>query len=269
MFLFRKGKTRGPILGILIITVFIALGASLLMSVNNRGGEVEAGTDGNLPNVVNQVEERDEFFVSVENQTIRINASSPNERVHIYNPPPTPLPIVIEVQPEVLPAEGAEQQEVPTLAPPPTATPIPLDPEVIVVEVTTTFGEDQAAADLVPTATPPLPVVIADTNYLIAYTNHTVSAGETIYQLTRLYNTSVTMLSEAGISEADMLPGNLLNIPYANNGACASGRAYPIREGDTLFRIGVNHGTTAAILQQVNGVDASYSIDAGGAICLP
>ena len=77
------------------------------------------------------------------------------------------------------------------------------------------------------------------------------------------------MLSESGISEADMIPGQLLSIPYANNSACPSGRAYPIREGDTLYRIGINNGTTAPILQQINGLDANYSIDAGSALCLP
>ena len=63
--------------------------------------------------------------------------------------------------------------------------------------------------------------------------------------------------------------GSREQIPYANNAACSSGRAYPIREGDNLFRIGVNNGTTAEILRQINGFDANYSIDAGSAMCLP
>ena len=259
-YLFRQKNTRGPVLGIIVITVFVAIGLSLLVSVNNRDSEAEAGADTNLPNVVDQVDDRDRYLVTVENQTIEINASSPNERMRIVVAEPEP---VVEAPAE----EPVAKQEAPTATP----APAPQNPEVIQAPTDTSFGNDQAeAAAAPPTATPlPAPVVVADLNHLIAYVDHTVSAGETIYRLTVLYNTSVTMLSEAGISEYDMVPGKVLTIPFANNKACASQRAYAIREGDTLYRIGVNKGTTAVILQQINGIDANYLIDAGSALCLP
>lgn len=268
--LFGQKKTRGPVLGIIIITVFVALGASLLVLVQQQGKGAEAGADTNLPNVVGQAEERDIFFEVVEGQNIQINAASPNERMRIVVAAPAPPTVQVVEATAVPPAEVAAEDAAakPEVQLTSTPAPLPQSSQPIVVQVTTTFGEDQTAADAAPA---PTAAVIAqvNTNNLIAYVNHTVSAGQTIYFLTTQYNTSVTMLSEGGISEADMVPGNVLNIPYANNAACVSGRAYPIREGDNLFRIGINNNTTAAILQQINGIDASYSIDAGSALCLP
>lgn len=265
-YLFRQKNTRGPVLGIIVATVFIAIAASLLVSLNQQGGDVAAEGNAEAPNIVDQVDDRDRYSVSVEGREVQINAVSPNERMIIYvAPPPTPIPTA-PVEVVVVEDTAAKQPDVQI-----TSTPVP-DPQVVVAPTETSFGEDpNAAADGVPpTSVPPLAnVVPVNQNGLIAYLNHTVSAGETIYRLTQLYNTSVTMLSESGISEADMIPGNVLNIPYANGAACPSGRAYPIREGDTLFRIGVNKGTTAPILQQINGLDANYSIDAGSALCLP
>ena len=264
-YLFRQKNTRGPVLGIIVATVFIAIAASLLVSLNQQGGDVAAEGNVDQPNIVDQVDDRDRPVIIVEGLQIQIDALSPNERMRLYvPPPPTPEPTPVEVV--VVEDTAAKQPEVQI-----TSTPVP-DPQVVVAPTQTSFGEDpNAAADGAPPTSvpPPATVIPVNQNGLIAYLNHTVSAGETIYRLTQLYNTSVTMLSESGISEADMLPGNVLNIPYANNAACPSGRAYPIREGDTLYRIGVNNGTTAPILQQINGFDANYSIDAGSAMCLP
>jgi LysM repeat protein len=266
-YIFRQKSTRGPVLGIIVTTVFIAIAASLLVSLNSQTTDVQADADTNIPNVVDQVEDRDIFNVTVEGQTIQINAASPNERMRIVLVQPDP---VVEAPAEVVPEEPVAKPEVQLTS---TPVPAPQNPEVILAPTITTFGEDQqTAADGAPVATAQPTIAlqpVSDLNSLIAYASHTVTAGETIYRLTVIYNTSVTMLSEGGISEADMLPGNVLNIPYANDNVCPSGRAYPLREGDTLFRIGVNNGTTPTILQQINGITATNSIDAGSALCLP
>ncbi|MFK7803727.1 MAG: LysM peptidoglycan-binding domain-containing protein [Anaerolineae bacterium] len=267
--LFRQKSTRGPLLGIIVATVFIAIAASLLVSLREQNGDAEAGQDViSVPNVVDQVAERDIFNKIVEGQTIQINASSQNERMRIVvAAPPTAVPSPVEI---VVADDTAAKPEVQLTS---TPAPAPQNPDVIQVDPTLTVQFNSNPQVIPPTFTP-IPVVVnpnvsADLNNIIARVNHTVSAGETIFSLATRYNSSVTMMSEAGISEVDMFPGNVIVIPYANNAACSSQRAYPIKEGDTLFRIGVNNGTTAVILQQINGIDANYSIDAGSAICLP
>lgn len=263
--LFRQKSTRGPLLGIIIATVFIAIAASLLVSLRDQNGDAEAGQE-NVPNVVDQVPDRDIFNKTVEGQTIQINAASPNERMRVVlAPPPTAISTPIEI---VVADDSAAKPEVQLTS---TPAPVPQNPEAVQVNVTVKFDENPQAPP--PTFTP-IPVVVnpnvsADLNNIIATVQHTVVAGETIFSLATRYNSSVTMMSESGISEADMYPGNVIVIPYANNAACSSQRAYPIKEGDTLYRIGVNNGTTAIILQQINGIDVNFSIDAGSAICLP
>ena len=265
--LFRQKSTRGPLLGIIIATVFIAIAASLLVSLREQGGNAEAEQGAEGPTIVDQVPDRDIFNKTVEGQTIRINAAPRNEQMSIVlaPPPATAIPTPVEI---VAAEDTAAKPEVQLTS---TPAPVPQNPEAVQVNVTVKFDENPQA---VPATFTPIPVVVnpnvsADLNNIIATVQHTVSAGETIFSLATRYNSSVTMMSESGISEADMFPGNVIVIPYANNAACSSQRAYPIKEGDTLYRIGINNGTTAIILQQINGIDVNYSIDAGSAICLP
>ena len=105
---------------------------------------------------------------------------------------------------------------------------------------------------------------------MIGFQAHTVQAGQTLFRLTQLYaGTNLDMLARHGIIEADMVVGNVIQVPYANGAACSTGRACPIAAGDTLYSLARLHNTTVLNLQQLNGIGQDFAISAGHAICVP
>lgn len=255
-YLINRRNTLGPILGILVVTIFVAIALSLLIRWNQVGQDVEAG-----PVVTDPLTERDIYDILIEGQLIQINANR-NERMRIIAPPPN-NPV----------AKTEEQEQITT-----TPVPAPQEAEPVQAPDDQSFGQDAAADAPPPTATPvpeptatsvPQPTGVADNTNLIAFVSHPVQQGQTLYRLTVLYNTNYDMLARYGITEASMVPGAVLNVPYANGAACASGIACPIARGDTVFRLALNHGVSVEALRNVNGIGADNAISAGGAVCVP
>ena len=77
------------------------------------------------------------------------------------------------------------------------------------------------------------------------------------------------MLARYGITEAQMIVGAVIQVPYANGAACTKGKACPIAKGDTVYSLSRLHNTTVQNLQALNGIGPDFAITAGEAICVP
>ncbi len=126
----------------------------------------------------------------------------------------------------------------------------------------------------VPTAIPTLNVVnptpIPNRND-IAFVQHTVQQGETLYGIASRYGTSVSLMAEYSIAQDHIYPGNVVNVPVAAATACAAGqRTHVVLEGDNVFRIAIVYGTTKEAIRAANPViNENYLIYAGDVICIP
>lgn len=159
---------------------------------------------------------------------------------------PTPLPDVVVVVDPAAQGDGA-----------PTITPIPPAP--------TPF--QQATATPFPTA-----VVVVAADVLIdpiIFTNHQVAAGETLYSIARLYNSAVELLAANGISSANLVPGNVIVVPYPNPAYCPNMTPYVVREKDTVFRIASYFGRTIEQIRDANRLGADYRVNIAQVLCIP
>jgi len=111
---------------------------------------------------------------------------------------------------------------------------------------------------------------------------HTVSAGETLYDLAARYRTTVPALAKAnGISPGDFIfPGQQLRLsatatPSGSSAAAtpagrakASSAAYRVQAGDTLLGIAIRHDRTVSALVKANGLRGTM-IYPGQRIAIP
>lgn len=131
----------------------------------------------------------------------------------------------------------------------PTDTPIPPT-----VEPTATVG---------PTPKPtPDPVEVK-------FKQYTVVAGDTLYSIAEVNNSSIELMAQNDIAEDHLVPGAVLNLPYANPAHCPGDIAYVVRDKDTVYRIAAQFQKTVAEIAQLNGLDAAYSIRVTEVICIP
>jgi LysM repeat protein len=95
---------------------------------------------------------------------------------------------------------------------------------------------------------------------------HVVQRGETLYAIATRYGTTVQAISSANAlrNPSYIYAGQRLVIPGAgsnggttNAAPTASGSAYTVRRGDTLWSIATRHGTTIAALRQANGLGSN------------
>ena len=101
---------------------------------------------------------------------------------------------------------------------------------------------------------------------LIAYE---VKQGDTLYSISSAQQTSVALMAEHNIDAADIVPGNVIQLPVANSAFCPGYRTYVVREGDTAFSIGRRFNTTHDVLRNINGLDANYTVYIGNVLCVP
>ncbi len=259
--LFRRSRTRRPLLGIIVFTVFFAIALSLISRWNQVGTDAEAGATNVGPTVVDSIRQWEDYTVIVEGRPVQISALR-DERMQIVNVQQAPIEPVAKDEPQITT----------TQAPPAT------EEDVVEAPSETNMGtaaDQQVVATLIPTSTPqPQPVQVQVTNNpnqgVIGFQAHMVQPGETLFRLTQIYpSTNYDMLARHGIYESSMVTGAVLQVPYANGAACSSGKACPIARGDTLFSLARLHGTTVQTLQQLNGIGPDFAISAGGAICVP
>lgn len=131
---------------------------------------------------------------------------------------------------------------------------------------TPTTDQAQQAAQADPTATPDL-VVRPDP---IITTEHRVAEGDTLYSIADRHNTSVSLMAEYNISQANLETGAILQIPVANPAYCVGYReAYIVRENDTAFSIARRFNIDYTALKAPNDLNDQYLIQAGQVLCIP
>ena len=155
-------------------------------------------------------------------------------------PQPTAVPQPEPTQQPVVEVQQDQQQTEPTAAPP-TNTPVPVVPTVA-------------------------PVVTNNTGSTIA---HTVVAGETRYSLAQRYGSSVELMAQYGITQEDMIVGNVINIPVGGTVNCSALRQHVVSAGQNVFRLAIQYGVTKESIRDLNGLPANYLIEVGQVLCIP
>ena len=96
-----------------------------------------------------------------------------------------------------------------------------------------------------------------------------IRPGDTFFRITRFLNITVDEIIELnpGINPQNLEVGQLICIPREN--PCPSGVFWTVSQGDTLFNIAQQTGTTVARLLELNpGIDPN-NLQVGQSLCLP
>ncbi|MCA9901458.1 MAG: LysM peptidoglycan-binding domain-containing protein [Ardenticatenaceae bacterium] len=180
------------------------------------------------------------FVVNVGGQQVSLQVD-PNSRPNIVDAPATDN----SPRPEEVVVQDQQVQEA-TATPEPTAVP-------------PTTDVSQA------TAVPAIPAVEK-----IIYQPYQVQQGDTLYSLSQAFATSIALMADKGISQANLVPGTTINIPVGNPEFCSGrGQVYAVGEGDTAFNISQRYNTTPENLQTLNQLDANYTVKIADIICVP
>ena len=152
-------------------------------------------------------------------------------------------------------------------------------PEPTVAEVSQPEGGAEPATPApLPTETPQQPAAIVTTltplpaqpavNPVIEEP-YVVQAGDTLYRITTLKATSITLMAQHGIAQDHLNPGETISIPIGNPAYCPGRRPYAVGEGETIFAISQKTNTTKEDLQAINQLDANFAIKAAQILCVP
>lgn len=112
----------------------------------------------------------------------------------------------------------------------------------------------------------------ADPSSLINRRSHTVSRGESLGAVAKIYGVSAAALKQANNLQGNQLQaGQTLTIPNPGSQSIksqpSSGRKYVVKSGDTPWRIAKRNGVTVASLKQANGGQLS-NLQAGQSITI-
>jgi LysM repeat protein len=97
---------------------------------------------------------------------------------------------------------------------------------------------------------------------------HTVQQGNTLFSLSRSYNTTIELMAARGISSASLIPGQVIQIPVANPAYCINSRPYVVQSGDTAFGLARQSGITLEQFRTINQLDANYSLSITQVVCI-
>lgn len=120
-----------------------------------------------------------------------------------------------------------------------------------------------------PTATPePLPTAAPDPVIFEAYT---VYDNDSLYGIATRVDTSIVLMAQYGISQRELVPGTIIQLPVGNPAYCpqADRQPYAVGEADTAFSIGKRFGISADQLREMNGLDDNYTVYGGSILCVP
>ncbi|HWQ30035.1 MAG TPA: LysM peptidoglycan-binding domain-containing protein, partial [Negativicutes bacterium] len=102
---------------------------------------------------------------------------------------------------------------------------------------------------------------------------HTVQTGDTLYALSRFYNTSLDDMLDANpdIDPVSLLPGQVIRIPVTAGAiSCPPGAIpYTIRKGDTIYLIARNFKMRLSPLLRANPEINPDGLLIGQKICIP
>jgi len=110
----------------------------------------------------------------------------------------------------------------------------------------------------------PLPSVPA-----VIFTDYTIQEGDTLFSITNRLDTSISLLADHKLSQADLLPGSVIKLPVINPAYCPGRRPYVVEEGDTAFSIATRFNISAQELQAINNLDSNFTVFLGMILCVP
>lgn len=150
----------------------------------------------------------------------------------------------------------------------------PLDPtlggEVPAVQVQVPTPTLEVVAPLpteVPVIVPTLPPATA-VNPIITIP-YVVQVGDTLASIAYNQGSTVSLMASYGIDSEDMNAGTTINLPIANPAYCPGRRTYIVKEGDTVYSIGVRMNVTKETIRQVNNLNEAYAIQFNQVLCIP
>jgi LysM repeat protein len=120
-----------------------------------------------------------------------------------------------------------------------------------------------------PTITPLPPPSPTRDNRPVIFKTYTVMQGDSLYGIAEANNSSIELMALHDIAEDHLVPGNQIQLPYANPDYCPGDIAYVVRDKDTVFRIAVQFNKTVDSIAQLNGLNPAYEIDVTQVICIP
>lgn len=103
----------------------------------------------------------------------------------------------------------------------------------------------------------------------VIFRDYTVQATDSLYNITRQLDTSITLMAVHGIDQTNLVQGTVIRVPVGNPEYCPGLRPYAIGEGDTVFAIATRRNTTVENIRGINGLNADYDIKAGEILCVP
>ena len=224
---------------VIIVTAILGVASSLALAfLQNRPATDPAA-------VPNEQTQDGTQVVTVEGVPIAVN-SNPNDLLIL-------MPNIPEVAPETTqPTEPAPQAE-PTQA----------QPEPQPTQASTENQNPQPQATAVPSGSVNRGVAS------VIFRDYTVQANDSLYNITRQLDTSITLMAVHGIDQTNLVEGTVIRVPVGNPEYCPGLRPYAIGEGDTVFAIATRRNTTVENIRNINGLNASYDIKAGEILCVP
>lgn len=139
---------------------------------------------------------------------------------------------------------------------------VPAEPEQVTEPVEVVLPTSTPEPTLAPVIPTPEPVIIQ------AYD---VLASDTLFSISTRIDTSIALMARYGISQDDLVPGTIIELPVGNPAFCPQpdSQPYAVGEGDTAFSIARRFGVTAEELRQLNNLDESYTVYTATIICVP
>ena len=174
--------------------------------------------------------------------------------------PETPTPTIVAAAATSRPTTPAPTQTaVFTPQSPPTEIPLTAEPTVISVA--------QPSPTIVPAATVAAPVSTPATGQF----EYTVQWGDTLYSLSRRFNTTVeAIVALNGLEDASSIAvGQVLRIVGMSVPAPGPGPEYIVQPGDTLYSIARKYNTTVEAIQRANGIVNPWYISVGQRLVIP
>ena len=129
-----------------------------------------------------------------------------------------------------------------------------------------------ATTQPLPSAPPPPPATVTPIprNSCIAFTAHRVQSGDTLYNISRRYVTSIALMARHGISSTSLIVGETISVPVGEPSCCTGGwRPYVVGDGDTWSGIAATSGISTDLLLQTNGQPAGAILYLTSVICIP
>jgi LysM repeat protein len=225
---------------VVIVTTILAVASSLaLLFIQNRPETPQDPTQNEQPQEGRQT-------VNVEGVDIIVN-NDPNSLVFL-------MPDIPEVAPEVVqPTEPTAEAQPPQVE----AAPQP----------TQESAAEQQNPQPQPTANPSGSVNMGVSP--VIFRDYTVQANDSLYNITRQLDTSITLMAVNGIDQSNLVEGTVIRVPVGNPEYCPGLRPYAIGEGDTVFAIATRRNTTVETLRAINNLNEAYAIKAGEILCVP